>query len=286
MPTNSVDPWKMASVDELLALAAVMEQEAIDGYVALSLRMKEMGRSDLATVFDALVAEEEGHLGKVDQWRDELGHGGPALASPRLPDKLFDDEGTGKATPDLLSAYRAFSLAVRNEERAFVFWSYVSAHAQSEEIRTAAERMAREELRHVATLRRERRKAFHQERAGSLKIAVGDLPALEEKLSRHLRSMGPHQASANESDGLVLFANEAALRAKSTRESPFEGKLSLARATPSAVESPLALCELLADCYLDMGDRAANERDAGRARDFAAQVISCLRALSIQHHQT
>ena len=143
-------------MEELLALARSMEQEAIEGYVSLGSRMRDLGRPDLAAVFDALVAEEEGHLSNVDTWRDALGQ--PKAAVPaHPPEELFDDEGAGIVAPELLSAYRAFSMAVRNEERAFVFWTYVAAHANSEEIRQASERMAREELGHIAKLRRERR---------------------------------------------------------------------------------------------------------------------------------
>jgi hypothetical protein len=81
-------------------------------------------------------------------------------------DATFDDEGAGTVAPELVDAYRAFSMAVRNEERAFSFWIYVAAQSPSPELRAAAEQMAREELDHVARLRRERRRAFHQATAG------------------------------------------------------------------------------------------------------------------------
>ena len=61
------EPWELSSLAELLALAARMEQEAIDGYEDLSRRMEALERPELARVFDALVAEEKGHLGKVDK---------------------------------------------------------------------------------------------------------------------------------------------------------------------------------------------------------------------------
>ncbi|MBD9523941.1 ferritin family protein [Ensifer sp. ENS02] len=277
MSSNTSDPWKLASLDELLALAGAMEQEAIDGYVALGLRMKAMGRPELAAVFDALVAEERAHLRKVGEWENALRHKTRSV-STHPPEHLFDDEAAGKVAPEMLSAYRAFSIAVRNEERAFVFWSYVSAHARSQDIRDAAERMAREELGHVATLRRERRRAFHQERSQVLSVDKGDLPLLERKLSNLLKSMA-ELSTVGGRDDLLARSNEADLRSKTMLEHPFLTTSRPERATQKAVESALPLCEFLAECYLDIGDRAANEEDADRAREFASQVIHCLRAL-------
>ena len=73
----------------------------------------------------------------------------------------------------LVTPYQTLSIAVRNEERAFAFWSYVSADAADPAIRREAERMAGEELQHVARLRGERRRAFHEARA---RTAVADRP--------------------------------------------------------------------------------------------------------------
>ncbi len=277
MLRSSGEVWEIASLEELLALAASMEQEAIDGYLALSRRMKDMGRPDLADVFDSLVTEERGHLGKVDDWRKALGqpHGEAAV---HVPEELFDDEGAGVVAPELLSAYRAFSTAVRNEERAFVFWTYVSAHAQSDEIRNAAERMAREELGHVAKLRRERRRAFHAERSQVLDINQAELRSLESRLSGLLRHLAA-KSSGNEQVRIQDLAQQADLRAEAIAAHPFGTTPRGVKVPQAAVEEALPLCEFLADCYLDLGDRASAEEDADRARSYAAQVIHCLRAL-------
>lgn len=284
MSSNTSDPWHLASLDELLALAGAMEQEAIDGYIALGLRMTELGHPELAAVFDALVAEERGHLSKVAEWENALGHKSRAVPA-HPPEHLFDDEGAGKVAPEMLSAYRAFSIAVRNEERAFVFWSYVSAHARSGDIRDAAERMALEELGHVATLRRERRRAFHQERDQALAVDVGDLPILEQRLSRHLKSMA-ELSTVDGNDDLLALSKEAALRSNSMREHPLLTTPRPGKVTQNAVESALPLCEFLADCYLDIGDRATDENEAGRAREFAAEIIHCLRTLRVRQPST
>ena len=104
-------------------------------------------------------------------------------------------------------------MAVRNEERAFAFWSYVAAHAEAPEIRQAAETMAHEELGHVATLRRERRRAFHAERrqadsAGTDEKGGASLATLERRLADLLESLAA-KASPQERARLQEFAEEA-----------------------------------------------------------------------------
>lgn len=276
MAQISGDPWEIASMSELLALARSMEQEAIDGYVALAARMREMQRPDLAAVFDSLVAEEQGHLGKVDDWQAEIGQ--PRLAVAHPPEALFDDEGAGVVAPDMLSAYRAFSMAVRNEERAFVFWTYVAANAKTEDIGRAAERMAREELGHVAKLRSERRRAFHQERGKATDAAKANLEMLETRLAGKLQSLAS-TASAEASGKLQALAGQARARAAQLAETPFSSAPLLEAVPDTAFDEVLPLCELLADCYLDLGQNARQEAERDRAQRFAAELIHCLRSV-------
>jgi rubrerythrin len=278
MPQSSRDPWELTSLGDLLTLAAQMEQEAVDGYVALADRMREMTRPDLADLFESLVVEEKSHLSKVDEWRSTSSL--PAARNlVRAPEELFDDEGAGVVAPELLSAYRAFSMAVRNEERAFVFWTYVSAHAQSDEIKKAAERMAREELGHVAKLRRERRLAFHAERDRMFDVGQQTLGSLEQRLGLHLQSMAAKAVGPRENNELRSLVDQSNHRAKSLGEAPFESAPNMSRSSQAALESALPLCELLVDSYLSIGDIAGNDQDGERARAFAAQLIHCLRAL-------
>ncbi|HXV28785.1 MAG TPA: ferritin family protein [Sinorhizobium sp.] len=272
MPGKGNEPWVMVSMGELLSIARAMEQEAVDGYVALAARMRAENRPDLAAVFERLIAEEKGHLGKVDQW---LGDRKPQSVS--LAEPLFDDEGAGVVSPELLTSYRAFSMAVRNEERAFVFWTYAAAHAPSEEIRQAAERMAREELGHVATLRRERRRAFHEMRRADASSVKGDLTAFEQRLSE-LLSRVPAPAFGERLERLRGFANEALERASSLSEVP-AGETPLLQHVPDNVTGRLVpLCEFLLDCYLDLAERERTDSGRARMQTFASDVIRCLYA--------
>jgi hypothetical protein len=61
----------------------------------------------------------------------------------------------------LLTPYKAWSMAIQGEERAFAFWSYVASQAPSELVRAKAEEMALGKLALAARLRRARRAAYH-----------------------------------------------------------------------------------------------------------------------------
>src|SRR5690606_37559864 len=121
------------------------------------------------------------------QWSQTLSGRPPDTAAWEAP-ATFDDEGAALVAPELLSAYRAFSMAVRNEERAFLFWTYVASQAPSDDLRRAAEQMAREELNHVSILWRVRRRAVHSQRrrppSGRPNWTAA---ALEERLAEQLQ---------------------------------------------------------------------------------------------------
>nr|CAD6405684.1 rubrerythrin family protein [Rhizobium sp. Q54] len=270
------DPWLIANLEELLAIARSMEQEAIRGYMALSDRMRRENRADLAEVFDALRLEEQGHLKNVDDWVDsrKLQH----IQDVEMAEPLFDDEGAAVVAPELLDSYRAFSMAVRNEERAFVFWTYVAAHAPNDEVRQAAERMAREELGHVATLRRERRRAFHDlRRTAGTRLPV-DIAALELQLADQL-SKRASELSGQQAVRFGQLAEEARRRSASVSEKQFD-RHRLPDQTPEAIEGRLVpLCEFLLDCYLAIAERQRDDSAQQQAQSAAGAVLACLHAV-------
>ena len=275
-PYGSVD-----SMEELFAIAAEMEQAAIDGYSSLAERMRSENRPDLARVFDHLVDEERSHRANVDHWSNAI--------TGKMPDKSalgwdpspsFDDEGAGAVAPELLHAYRAFAIAVRNEERAFAFWSYLASRAASDELRMACEQMAREELGHVATLRRERRRAFHSRRNVPAGNPAGWTPAaLEERLAELLGKAaerpGAAKLGAEKLEHCIAGARAraAALLAVPLGESPH-----LAHIPADATERLLPCTELLLECYLDLAERLSSQEQRDRAQAFAAQLLDCLSA--------
>ena len=270
----------VTSLDELLAIASVMEQEAIAAYSKLADLMRREGRPDLVAVFERLVGEESQHLGNVERWSEKLSGRKPDLASLRWePVDTFDDEGASSIAPELMTAYRAFAMASRNEERAFLFWTYVAAQTEEDALREAAEQMAREELGHLTTLRRERRLAFHAGLDAARYAPAADLPALEMRLADHLEAEVARNREAD-SSGLEAMARKARTRASDIASKPL-GQSPLLRSgvTQDVAGRMAALCELLLDCYLDFGERLPDEEGRNRAQRFAAETVECRSAI-------
>ncbi|WBL82023.1 ferritin family protein [Bradyrhizobium xenonodulans] len=182
----------LQSLDELFALANAMEQEAATKYAELAEEMQRQDRADLVGVFRELAAAEREHVDSVQRWsqsrRGKLPD--PTLVRWEAPE-TFDSSATAEIKASkLMTPYRALAMAVRNEERAFAFWSYLAAFAADSEIKAAAEAMAAEELGHVATLRKARRRAYRQEpdaiRPGEAPAERIDAGVLERRLAGRL----------------------------------------------------------------------------------------------------
>ena len=265
------------SMAQLFAIAAAMEQAAIDGYTKLANHMREENRLDLAEVFDRLIAEERDHLANVTRWSNAVTGAPPDRSLAGWdPQASFDDEDADIIAPELLSAYRAFSIAVRNEERAFSFWSYLAAQTSAGELRAAAEQMAREELEHVATLRRERRRAFHAQRESSAATTQRwTLEALERRLAELVDAI----ARTASLDELTACAVEAGARADALADAPLDDSPMLRRIPEAATERALPCAELVLECYLDLSERLDSQDDRDRAQTSAAQLLQCLSAI-------
>ena len=130
----------------------------------------------LAEVFAQLAAAEREHVDSVTRWsQSRRGKApDPALVRWEAPETFDAETAREIGTSRLTTPYRALAMAVRNEERAFAFWSYVAAYSKDSEIKQAAEAMAREELGHVSTLRKERRRAYHKEHEEAGRSGRGD----------------------------------------------------------------------------------------------------------------
>ena len=136
---------RIRSLPELLAIAHAMETEAAERYAELA---APCGRS--ATPPPRPSSTRSPPRSVATRCRR-----GPLAGEHRLaPDpadiawegwpEVFDAEELG--TSRLVTPYQALSIAVRNEERAFAFWSYMCSDAEDPAIRREAERMAQEEL--------------------------------------------------------------------------------------------------------------------------------------------
>ena len=251
------------SLGELAATAVKMEKESASRYADLAAKMRMAGRQDVADVFEGLAQEECGHAEKVFEWFQQVAL--PPQTSPTAEATGFADEVDGAEASglsgELLDAYRSFSIAVRNEERAFAFWSDVAANTRLPLVRAVAEQMAHDELEHAKTLRRERTRVFSQDwRLGGAVQELHDLSALELEVCKGLEER-------KECHDLALEARALSLDLASD---PLQ---EIAPVGPPPPRRLLALCEWLADYYVEAGESLPTNSARERARALASIAI-------------
>jgi rubrerythrin len=157
-PLKITPPGEVTSAEHLMAIAHALEREAARRYRELAARMHSQGEAALAALFAFLAEIEDKHVAQVEARATEItGHMPDAAQMAWDVPENFDEEEARSAA---LSPYRALAIAVRNEERTFVFYSYVAASAATPALQRLAEQFALEELGHASLLRRERRKAW------------------------------------------------------------------------------------------------------------------------------
>jgi rubrerythrin len=276
------------SLNELFAIAEALENEAASRYADLAVQMRAAALPTVADAFEHIAAEERGHADRVTEWSRTRTGAAPDPALIRwLPPETFDeDEALSIASSSLASAYRALSMAVRNEERAFALWTYIAAQADDPAIQEAAERMAREELRHAALLRQERRRSFHAERQKWSRedAATPRRPPAEEAAhaERALASLLTNLADEPAAPvGLRRLADESQAMADEAAEvarARVEGKASPNSRSGSLPVTPataaLRLSEQAVEAYLDAADAAGEEDAMRRLQSLAERAIA------------
>ena len=230
-----------------------------------------------------LAAAEREHVDSVARWsQSHLGKApDPALVRWDAPETFDSETAAEIKTSRLMTPYRALSIAVRNEERAFAFWSYVAGFAEDPEIKKAAEAMAREELGHVAILRKERRRAYHSEhdrmRAGQHgNVGHVDAAVLERRLAASSGRFGAScRRRIGQSGARASSGDDGACRPRLQGSDDFPPALNRAMPKPSQ--------RLSADAYLD---GAESSDDPGRLESLQALAeraiarLAWLRALT------
>jgi rubrerythrin len=275
----------LLSIDELFALASAMEQEAATKYAELAGEMQCQKKFDLAAVFTELAAAEREHVDGVTRWsQSRRGKApDPSLVRWEGPETFDAETATEIRTSRLMTPYRALSMAVRNEERAFAFWSYVAAFSEDCEIRTVAEAMAREELGHVSILRKERRRAYHRERdatpadqghkvGGSTgqrqRPSHVDARTLELRLAAQLADIERRLADASAKRVHELFEETMAMSRAAASFGSFPARLEQADSQTVA--------EALADAYLSGAEGAGDPARLETLQSLAGRAISRL----------
>ena len=275
-------PGPVRSLDEFFAVAHAMESEAVARYCETAKLLRQQGAGELATVFEDLAQTERGHVDQVNTWAEHREAAPPARTTlPWAVPDTHDAPPAEMAQSKLLTPYRALASAVRHEERAFAFWTYVSAHAERPDVKEAAERMALEELEHVSILRRERRKAFHSERQASAPptspVALKSLASLEKWLAAFIAE---HPAAAGQ-EFAATIASDARRAADMLNAIPPPDNLTLPLpGVPTLLQDdPVALSEYLADAYLRFAEASKSPELLLIAQDLAAIAVYRLATL-------
>lgn len=271
------------SLDELFALAEALENEAAAQYAGLAHDMHAQNQPKVAAVFAQLATAERDHAGQMTSWARCVTGAVPEPARIRWqPPETFDEEAARTmASSSLASAYRALSMAVRNEERAFILWTHIAAQAEDPAIQTAAERMAVEELHHAALLRVERRRAFHDERqastADSVLVPPRRSPAeeaawIERTLARLLSALAEDVAAESQVPDLRRLAAEAAIMAGETTTVATDD--TAIKAMPTKFPEALRLAERAVELYLDAAAAAQDEASMQHLHVLAEGAIA------------
>jgi rubrerythrin len=291
---------------ELMSLALAMEQEAVRRYSELAAHMEKLGESALAATMLALLEEERDHIAEITRWCSKLTGGPPNFAERPwvLPPEIGRswEEATASAR---LTPYRALGIAVLNEERGFAFYSYIAASSNDARVQTAAEKLAAEELRHAAILRRERRRAYRRERAAAdpdldLILSAASLPdfirqsqsmeadaALRHSLiADRLRALREHEAAETVAKVMWTERQAAALSETEFSRAKVAASLSLPQESTSVglLRAALAEAERLHDAYIDLGDKTRDEEVLAAAQAAATRTMHNLASLAAALH--
>ncbi len=144
-------PAPVESGPALLAYALALELEASERYADLAEQMETHNNPDVAELFQKLSRIEKLHADQVLEQAASLSFDLPKIAATAY--QWEDPEGPETAdfgdAHYLMTANRALTLALHNEQRAFQFFSRIAAEATDNDVVVLAKEMATEEEEHV-----------------------------------------------------------------------------------------------------------------------------------------
>jgi rubrerythrin len=155
----------ISSTAELFSIATAAEHEANRRYSELASKMLKHGNEDAAAVFEKLAGEAKAAEKKITEWAGLEGLLIDADAAPVVWDDPNVDTGydTQACNPYRCTPYKVLAFAVHNEERVFLFYTYVAADSHDDDVCHHAKVLARAKLDRAAALRVKRRRAWHEQ---------------------------------------------------------------------------------------------------------------------------
>jgi rubrerythrin len=138
------------TLEEFMAIALALENEAVDRYGELADMMETHNNDDVARMFRTMVGYETKH---VQQIMAQMGW----ASAPVVPRELVCWPGyeSPEAAPIdevhyLMQPYHALEMALAAEQRAEAFYGQLAGSTTNEAVRTAALELQAEEAEHVA----------------------------------------------------------------------------------------------------------------------------------------
>ncbi|MGV7213063.1 hypothetical protein [Bradyrhizobium sp. UFLA05-112] len=271
-------PAPVRNTGELYAIALAQSERAAQHYGKLAAAGDD-AFEPVRCVFEVLSQQENERAGLIEEACIAALGRAPAQADLRwMPVDLVPTEELSDFKNSLLStAYGAWALAVRHRERAFIFWTYVAARAETGIVRTVAESMAREALRDGNLLRRERRRAWRTERREAL---AGDAPEttelssaalLESLLLRDIYRWSQDAPAPQRGHLLSLIGDGSQGLITGTNDT-----LPHTDALDEIKRRVLRRAEQLSSIYLDEADNAVDQSRLELAQQLAARSIARL----------
>ena len=152
MTTTKTSGKAVHTVEELLAHALAMEEEASQRYAELADQMAVHNNQEVEALFRKLAIIEKKHLGHMIELSADM-------VLPRIAP--WDYRWGGGESPEafdpadmhyLIRPYQAIALALEHERRAVDFYAELAAGARRADVRKLAEQFADEEREHVGWL--------------------------------------------------------------------------------------------------------------------------------------
>ena len=275
---TAVPPAPVRSRAELYAIALTQAKEAAQRYGQLGAAGGETF-APVGCVFEIL-SQREGERASSINETSIAAIGRPPDHSDLqwTPIDLVPSAELSDIGNSLLSTpYGAWALAVRHRQRAFVFWTYISALAEAPSVCNAAEDMARQALRDGNLLRRERRLAW---RAEQNKASTDESPTSQISSAALLESLllkeifrWSQDASASQRDTLLSLIGSnpsGTISPDSETDLPHRGTLE------DVKRRALRRAEQLSSIYLDEADSAHDQSQLELAQQLATRSIARL----------
>ncbi len=150
---------------ELWAVIAAMEHAAYESYRRLALLMARQGNDELEKLFRDIAEDERRQEQEAASRMDPCGSSRDIarLATELGVETVTADELEEAGGARALTPHNALSLAIKNEERAFILFSEIVAVCVDGSLRALSLRIAKEERDHLLRLRLARQHLYRSE---------------------------------------------------------------------------------------------------------------------------